>query len=160
MPTVPTSAWSQSIDKVRDTFSNVQAFMDWTVLATPALAKARNHVESKPKSGLIYPFLILIERSAEYRIPTGSFFSGSVECFFQATNTETVGTPDEIYFLKNPVGLIIEGFMDLAGAANNAGYVSDPRFSLVQSPRFGSEGELVAEGNIMFCRWLLSWGTP
>lgn len=166
MATSPLSNWSSGLDKCRDTFANLSAFRDWCTLPSQtqvsvAFAKTRVHIESRPKPHIAWPFLIIMPMGVSYTHQDGAFIRfDAAELLFEMKNVESAGTPDEYYALTNPVGLILEELSEVSGRENTIGFISDPRSSLVHGPRWGSEGEQVTEGSVMFCKWTLTWGQP
>jgi hypothetical protein len=162
MPTVtPTSNWSQSLDALRTSIANISAFQTWVNKGTAAAAKLHTHVQSKPRSGLVYPYVILEQRPGlKYSWKTGSFIvhdAQGVDLLFEMIYKTSSGTPDDFYAFTNPVGSIIEGLMDLAGVANTVGYINEPDAELLEVPHWLEEGEQTTEGGVLSCTWRLNW---
>jgi hypothetical protein len=149
-----------SLDALRITFANVTAFQNWVGKSNARDAKERIHIQSKPKSGLIWPYLIVKQQSLAYHWENGSFIvnkSEGADLIFEMLNPNAIGTPDDYYSITNPVGLIIEGLMDLAGVPNTFGYINEPTCELMVAPHWLDEGEQVAEGSILSCTFKLTW---
>jgi hypothetical protein len=165
MATSPTSNWSSALDKLRDTFANLSAFRDWVTIpgatqATVAVAKTRTHLFDKVRSGLVWPFLLLVPEQTSYHNERGAFIMiDGCQLRFEMKASEKIPTPDAYYEIMNPVGLILEELSEVAGRENTVGFISDPQAKLMTPPTFTSDGEKAAEGSIIFTEWSLSWGT-
>jgi hypothetical protein len=95
-----------------------------------------------------------------YSWETGAFIidkGQGVDLLFEMIYKTESGTPDDFYAFTNPVGSTIEGLMDLAGVANTAGYINEPRVELIEVPHWPEEAERTTEGGVLSCTWRLNW---
>ena len=161
MPVTASGPISIPVDRLRNIIKDSASFRTWTGTATAVLAKARAYPFAKPRSGVVWPHVVVgyLHRGWSTSIPMREYVRevnlfASFEAILLAADDQ-----DATYTFMNAIGPVITDMWINAGDGTED-RLDVQEISLIDGPMWENEDLRAGEGEVMWCRFMIRAGTP